>query len=641
MERRRLAMLASMREKNRRIMNLVLATALLGVPLISAVDILANHTKSTAIEVILVAASQTIVVLAVGLIRLLDRRTYERHATMLLSILLTAIVLPQIHDVLVTDQSRFELFGASFLGMVFFLRIPRARAALLNFSISCFAMYMFLDYGQIPATTIIPTLTGIALIGIVRQHQWERAFDTDFQLHQRSVRLRNQTILYRRALSAFEESEARYHSVVDAMVEGVLIIAPDRIVLTCNRSASSILGLSEESIIGSCVDELPLNPLAEDGCSVSFFDLAPLGLGASRVHLSDRTISVATTDGNRKWIRLNARPLLRSDGQSAYAVAVTISDITEQKNQADIIRHQAFHDSLTGLANRSLLHESLNLELAHANRDNSNLAVLFIDLDGFKNVNDSLGHSAGDALLVEISRRLRTCVRKSDTLARTGGDEFVVILPRLNSSLDAETVAQKILQSIELPISLGQEVVSVSASIGISVFPENGRDAENLLQSADAAMYAAKRAGRHSIRFFSPAMNEKSNIRLTMAHELREAISVDALTLAFQPRIDLHTSSVDGVEALVRWNSKNGPVSPATFIPVAEETGLILPLGDRVLDMAMETRKRLSREHPQIRVAVNFSSSQFALPNLAERIRIATREKGILPACLEIEVTEG
>ncbi|MCB1304718.1 MAG: hypothetical protein KDK37_10590, partial [Leptospiraceae bacterium] len=182
MERRRLAMLASMREKNRRIMNLVLATALLGVPLISAVDILANHTKSTAIEVILVAASQTIVVLAVGLIRLLDRRTYERHATMLLSILLTAIVLPQIHDVLVTDQSRFELFGASFLGMVFFLRIPRARAALLNFSISCFAMYMFLDYGQIPATTIIPTLTGIALIGIVRQHQWERAFDTDFQL---------------------------------------------------------------------------------------------------------------------------------------------------------------------------------------------------------------------------------------------------------------------------------------------------------------------------------------------------------------------------------------------------------------------------------------------------------------------------
>ncbi|MCB1305945.1 MAG: EAL domain-containing protein, partial [Leptospiraceae bacterium] len=383
------------------------------------------------------------------------------------------------------------------------------------------------------------------------------------------------------------------------------------------------------------------NPLAEDGSSVSFFDLAPLGLGASRVHLSDRTISVATTDGNRKWIRLNARPLLRSDGQSAYAVAVTISDITEQKNQADIIRHQAFHDSLTGLANRSLLHESLNLELAHANRDNSNLAVLFIDLDGFKNVNDSLGHSAGDALLVEISRRLRTCVRKSDTLARTGGDEFVVILPRLNSSLDAETVAQKILQSIELPISLGQEVVSVSASIGISVFPENGRDAENLLQSADAAMYAAKRAGRHSIRFFSPAMNEKSNIRLTMAHELREAISVDALTLAFQPRIDLHTSSVDGVEALVRWNSKNGPVSPATFIPVAEETGLILPLGDRVLDMAMETRKRLSRDHPQIRVAVNFSSSQFALPNLAERIRIATREKGILPACLEIEVTEG
>ncbi len=364
-----------------------------------------------------------------------------------------------------------------------------------------------LIYRPLPLTTVVPTLTAISLLGIIRQRQREKNLDTVLELRRRKIHLQLQTILYEQALAAVEESEARYKTVLDSMAEGVVVVSSDGTMVTCNEAATIILGRSREQIIGSDIDGLQLRFIQEDGQEFPRDRLPALFVQEQGRPVNNIVLGIERESGEKNWLRVNARPLFRRGETTPYGATVTFTDTTELKLQADLIRYQAFHDALTGLANRALLDKALELELAHAKRERTILAVLFIDLDRFKSVNDSLGHAAGDDLLVDVAKRLQSALRQSDTLARSGGDEFTAVLPRLQSAADAATVADKILSVLEQPFKLSGHTVEISASIGVAVYPQDGNTGDALLQHADTAMYTKKKSGKDG----NPLRSENSS----------------------------------------------------------------------------------------------------------------------------------
>jgi diguanylate cyclase (GGDEF)-like protein len=315
----------------------------------------------------------------------------------------------------------------------------------------------------------------------------------------------------------------------------------------------------------------------------------------------------------------------------------------EQLEQANAqLQHVATHDALTGLPNRLLLGDRLEQMIAQAERRGRRFAVMMMDLDRFKSINDSLGHHSGDELLKEAARRLLARLRRTDTLARLAGDEFVVVLHEIASLRDAESVASSILQDISRPIALSGLEVHVSASIGISVYPENGTDAETLLQHADAAMYHAKKNGRNGFQFFTSTMNAFARERLELENGLRRAINRGEFELHYQPKVDVESGRIDSAEALIRWrHPQRGLIAPGGFIPVAEETGLIVSIGEWVLrEACSQARTWQNSGVGSIRVAVNLSAQQFRQKNLVEVVGSALQEAGLEPRFLELELTE-
>jgi len=304
------------------------------------------------------------------------------------------------------------------------------------------------------------------------------------------------------------------------------------------------------------------------------------------------------------------------------------------------LKRASTHDALTGLANRQLLVDRLREAITHAGH--TRFAVLVVDLDRFKSINDSLGHLAGDELLSYVAQRLATLVRDTDTLARIGGDEFVLVLKGLAEPRDAETVARKILSQVALPTALGDLEVHVSPSVGISIYPDNGTDPETLLRHADVAMYHAKKAGRNAFQFFAPAMNASARERLELESGLRAALSQRQFELHYQPKVDVLTGKIDSAEALLRWrHPTHGLVSPGEFIPLAEETGLIVPLGEWVLyEACRQARSWQSSGLQPLRVAVNLSARQFRAENLLDTVRAALAAARLEPRSLELELTE-
>ncbi|MDD5329801.1 MAG: EAL domain-containing protein [Sulfuricella sp.] len=302
----------------------------------------------------------------------------------------------------------------------------------------------------------------------------------------------------------------------------------------------------------------------------------------------------------------------------------------------------AQHDMLTGLPNRAMLTEHLHQALAHASRHERRVAVLFIDLDRFKNINDALGHDTGDILLKSAAARLLGSVRESDTVARLGGDEFVVVLPDADGERDATAVAHKILDALSNPFELTGKEFNISGSIGISLYPEDGSDSTSLVKNADTAMYNAKGSGRNTYRFYTPDMNVRVMERLKMENNLRRGLERDEFFLLYQPQVDIASGAVLGLEALSRWNQPDeGLISPAHFIPVAEESGLILPFGEWVLRTACaQTRRWLDQGIDPGRVAVNFSMRQFEQQNPAHLVAQILRETGLDARHLELELTE-
>jgi diguanylate cyclase (GGDEF)-like protein len=319
-----------------------------------------------------------------------------------------------------------------------------------------------------------------------------------------------------------------------------------------------------------------------------------------------------------------------------------VLDLSERKRAEERIRYMADHDALTGLPNRALLQDRLRQALAHAHRNRTQVAVMFIDLDYFKHINDSLGHQVGDALLRIVADRLRHCVREGDSVARLGGDEFVLTLAVVNGSADAAVVAEKALDALDASFHVGEHELHVSGSIGISLYPNDGSDVEALMRTADTAMYYAKEKGRGNYQFFTPSLNRAAQQRHALTTALRHALAHDELALYYQPQVDLETGRIFSAEALLRWRRPNGSIIACSeFISIAEETGLILPIGEWVL---REACRQLHQWHrfgfEDLVIAVNLSPRQFFQPNFQSVIKGILDETGVRAQALDLEITE-
>jgi diguanylate cyclase (GGDEF)-like protein/PAS domain S-box-containing protein len=345
-------------------------------------------------------------------------------------------------------------------------------------------------------------------------------------------------------------------------------------------------------------------------------------------------------DGER-WFELSISRKTEAAGDSARFVVLS-RDITQNKQGEEKIRQLAHYDVLTGLPNRALLAARCAMALSSAQRNHKLVAILFLDLDHFKNVNDALGHQAGDDLLVSVAGRLTSVIREQDTLSRLGGDEFVLVMPDTDAD-GAAHVADKILKAAMQPFVMGQNELTVTPSIGIALYPEDGKDFEMLSRRADAAMYRAKADGRNCYRFFTPAMQAKSQRNLLLENALRRALERDQLSLHYQPQVSLASGRIVGAEALLRWHHPElGDVSPAEFIPVAEFNGLILPIGEWVLRTAAQQLKTwMADGMPAITMAVNLSAVQFRHADLPGRVTAILEEVQLPADLLELELTEG
>ena len=367
-----------------------------------------------------------------------------------------------------------------------------------------------------------------------------------------------------------------------------------------------------------------VSDLSHDGPLVAAFDVLLVGRGRRELP-----------------IEASVSPMFDREG-SATGSVIVFRDVTAARAMAKKMTHSFEHDALTGLPNRLLLNDRIEQAIAMAPRHDRQVAILFLDLDGFKHINDSLGHPTGDKLLQSIAKRLVGCVRNSDTVSRQGGDEFVVLLTDAGQWEDAVIVAERILKAVAQAHPIEDHDLNVTTSIGVSVYPDDGEDAETLIRNADTAMYQAKALGRHSYKFFKPAMNVRAVERQSIEASLREAIVNDEFVLHYQPKVDLETGAITGAEALIRWtHPTRGVLSPDQFVPIAEDSGLIRQIGTWVLrEACRQARSWLDQGLPPITMAVNVSASELSDETYVQRLFATLSETGMDPEFLELELTE-
>ena len=347
-------------------------------------------------------------------------------------------------------------------------------------------------------------------------------------------------------------------------------------------------------------------------------------------------------DGTQFWNELHISPVKDASGAITTHFVSVINDVSERVNYQRELEYQATHDSLTGLANRNLLNDRITQAISWGRRQNLLVGLMLLDLDHFKLINDASGHGAGDEMLKQVAQRLTQCVRDTDTVARLGGDEFVIVLTDLESYDHVDVIAEKILESLNRPITINGNDIFVTASIGISVYPRDGDHGEILLRYADIAMYRVKEHGRNSVRQFMPEMGLTAISRLNMKSAIRRGLEQHEFVLYYQPKIDLRTQRVIGAEALVRWRHPQvGLIMPMEFIPLAEETGLILPLGEWVIAEACRQQVIWKQQRGlDLHIAINMSSRQFRQEDLAEKVAQIIQETGADPTRLTLELTE-
>jgi diguanylate cyclase (GGDEF)-like protein/PAS domain S-box-containing protein len=428
-------------------------------------------------------------------------------------------------------------------------------------------------------------------------------------------------------------SDARFKALVQNSTDIITIHDATGTTIFESPSASRVLGRPPGTLIGHRPFE-SIHPRDLARVREAFDSVVQHGQEMAPVEFRYR-------HANGSWIWLEAVGNNLIDLPGVGGVVLTSRDITRRKAAEGRIEYLAHHDFLTDLPNRALMRDRLDIALSQALRWHHTVAALFIDLDRFKVVNDTLGHAVADVVLQRVAERLKHCTREGDTVARVGGDEFMVVLPNLASPQGAAAVAQKVLRELEEPMQINGREVFVSGSIGISVFPADTTNGDALIQNADTAMYSAKRLGRNSYQFYTADLNAEMQERLAIEQGLRLAEQRNELHLVYQPKIDLGSRKIIGVEALLRWHSaKLGPISPDRFIPIAEETGLIAPIGEWVLRTACRTIRQWRDEGIEMPVAVNLSARQFRAPNLADTINGILSEFDVPPEFLEIEITE-
>jgi diguanylate cyclase (GGDEF)-like protein/PAS domain S-box-containing protein len=428
------------------------------------------------------------------------------------------------------------------------------------------------------------------------------------------------------------------------------IIVTDKAgLITCiNPAAERMLSYQQSDLLGQSYttlhDPVEIAHRAEELSSQFALEVNPdhhvFRLTPEKGLIDEREWTYIRKDGSRVPVQLVVSALRDTDECITGFLGISY-DLTEKKRAEEYIHHVAHHDPLTGLPTRTLLRDRLELFIERAKRSQENLAVMMVDLDNFKRVNDSLGHHAGDTVLCEISTRLKSCIRKSDTVARMGGDEFVVLLPDLHSVADAQEICDKLLASVAQPIRIGTHDIVVTASVGISVFPDC-EDVDALFKNADLAMYTVKAHGRNGSEIYTPELAMPGLEQLHMESALRNALDAGEFEIVYQPQVSFPDNKMLGVEALLRWNSQAfGSVGPNTFVPIAEEIGLIVPIGEWVLiEACREIAALQSRLGVECSVAVNISPRQFQQKDFPATVESALRASGLKPHQLELEITE-
>ncbi|MEK6663983.1 MAG: EAL domain-containing protein [Pseudomonadota bacterium] len=432
---------------------------------------------------------------------------------------------------------------------------------------------------------------------------------------------------------AFNQNE----KVMQVATESIIVTDSHGIIVKVNAFTEKLFGYQRDELLGQSIQVLvPVHLREAHVGHMARYQAQP----EIRSMSARQDLTALCKDGSEIPVNISLGPLVTEEGRFTI---VAVRDIRENKAYEARILHQATHDALTGLPNRVLFLDLLNRAMAQAEREECLLAIIFLDLDGFKNINDTLGHECGDQLLKEIAQRISAAVRRNDVVARQGGDEFTILLQGVQHVDDVLAVLRKILAAVSEPIHLREKELHVTASLGVTIFPLDDTDAEHLLRNADTAMYRAKDAGRNGFQFYTAEMNAQAQERLTIETDLRRAIAQQEFVLHFQPQVDIASGRVIGAEALLRWNHpEKGMIQPAKFIPVAEESGLIVPIGDWVLrDACRQLRAWQLSGLPSLRIAVNLSARQFREPNLPQRIADIMAECGLQDrGVLEVEITE-
>ncbi len=452
------------------------------------------------------------------------------------------------------------------------------------------------------------------------------------------VYIRNLKKKISRAYQELRKQHEWLRITLSSIGEAVITTDENGTVTFSNYEIQKLLGLSEDEISGMKLDKLLSGLVDENGnvFKIPIKDVVNLGV---LMNLGTN-ISLMTRHG-KKLVSGAAAPIRNNSG-AIIGTVIALKDITEIKKKEEILYNMEYYDSLTGLPNRSLFTDRLKMALAQSKRNNEMCALIILDLDNFKAINDTLGHSVGDMLLKQVAEKIKGYLREVDTVARIGGDEFIIIQPQIKDISDATRAADRILRKFQQPWILEGKEYYITASMGIGIYPNDGEDQQTIFKNADTALYRAKELGRNNYQLYTESMNQKVFQRLDIENSLRRAVEREEFVLFYQPQIDIRNGKIVGFEALLRWYHPDyGLVPPMEFIPIAEESGIIVSIGEWVLKTAcMQNKKWIDSGLEPHLIAVNLSARQFQQNNVVEMIDRIRCEAGLGPELLELEITE-